>query len=162
MKSLTESNACLSVLYIEKAMDNNIQKILREATNVAVIGCSIEPSKDAHKVPAFLQKRGYQIIPVNPNHDEILGETCYHDLKSIPDNLPVDIVEIFRPSNETAGIVRRIIEWANKNGRKPVIWTQLGVSSEEAEQLARVADFTYVKNRCMKIEYRQMESELQS
>jgi len=143
-------------------MDNDIQKILRDAKNIAVIGCSNESFKDAHKVPAFLQEQGYRIIPVNPKHEEILGETCYPNLKSLPDNLPVDVIDIFRPSDETAGIVRRIVEWAAKNGRKPIIWTQLGVSSNEAEKIARNADFIYVKNRCMKIEFRRLESELQS
>lgn len=143
-------------------MSHDIHKILQEAKIIAVIGCSINPGKAAHKVPAFLQKNGYRIIPINPAHDEILGETCYPDLKSIPDRTNIDIVDIFRPSSETTGIVRRIIEWSNQKNQRPVIWTQLSVSSEKAAKLARDAGFVYVKNHCMKIELQRLLSQIQS
>ena len=143
-------------------MDSNIQTILQEARNIAVVGCSGDASKDAHNVPAFLQKQGYHIIPINPNHEEILGETCYPNLKSLPDDLQVDVVDIFRPPSETAGIVQQIISWAQSTDRNPVIWTQLGVSSSEAEQLARDAGLQYISNRCMKVEFLRTEPNLQT
>lgn len=143
-------------------MDYNTRDILQEVKNVAVIGCSSDPGKAAHNVPRFLKEHGYHIIPINPSHIEILGETCYPNLISLPKDLAVDVVEIFRPPEETASIVRHIIKWSEKTGQRPVIWTQLGVSSGEAEELARKAGFTYVKNRCMKVEFRRVESELEA
>lgn len=152
---------CFDVIN-KKAMDYNTRNILQEARYIAVVGCSGDPGKAAHNVPLFLKEQGYHIIPINPNHLEILGQTCYPNLRSLPKDEPVDVVEIFRPPEETATIVRHIIKWARETGRNPVIWTQLGVSSAEAEELARKAGFTYVRNRCMKIEFRQVESELEA
>ena len=143
-------------------MDNNTRDILQEVKNIAVVGCSSDSGKAAHNVPLFLKEHGYHIIPVNPSHLEILGETCYPNLRSLPKDQPVDVVEIFRPPEETATIVRHIIKWAEKTGQNPVIWTQLGVSSSEAEELARQAGFVYIKNRCMKVEFRRVESELEA
>ena len=143
-------------------MDNSTRDILQVAHYVAVVGCSSDSGKAAHNVPLFLKEHGYHIIPINPNHLEILGETCYPNLRHLPKDQPVDVVEIFRPAEETATIVRNIIKWAEETGRSPVIWTQLGVSSGEAEELARKAGFTYIKNRCMKVEFRRVESELEA
>ncbi len=141
-------------------MQPNILEILQSTGNIAVVGCSGDPGKDAHKIPAFLQECGYNIIPVNPNHNRVLDEPCYPVVSSIPDNIPVDVVDIFRPSGETAGIVRQIIDWSHQTNRLPVIWTQLGVSSEEAEELAGEAGFAYIPNRCMKVEYERYSSEI--
>lgn len=131
----------------------DIREILEKSKNVAVVGCSTNPTRDAHNIPAFLQKKGYSIIPVNPNYDEVLGETCYPDLQSIPKEMKIDIIDIFRRSDATAGVVEDAIERFGTMNQKPVIWTQFNVSSEEAKELAEEAGFDYVENRCMKVEF---------
>jgi len=130
-----------------------IKEILENATMIAVVGCSTDPAKDAHNVPLYLQKQGYTIIPVNPNCSEVLGEKCYPDVQSIPGDFNIDVVDIFRRPEATAGVIEDVIKRVKKTKHKPIIWTQLGVSSDEAKRLAEEADIEYVENRCMKIEY---------
>ena len=126
---------------------------LETAKTIAVVGCSATPTRTSHKIARYLQERGYRIVPVNPNYDEVLGETCYPDLPSVPTALEIDIVDIFRAPKHTADMVRSAIERVEETGEQPVIWTQLGVSSPEARELAAEADLPYVRNRCVKIEY---------
>jgi len=130
-----------------------IKEILENATMIAVVGCSTDPAKDAHNIPLYLQKQGYTIIPVNPNCSEVLGEKCYPDVQSIPEDFNIDVVDIFRRPEATAGVIEDVIKRVKKTKHKPIIWTQLGVSSDEAKRLAEDADIEYVENRCMKIEY---------
>lgn len=131
----------------------DIKEILRKAKIIAVVGCSGSTDRDSYKVPAYLQKNGYTIIPVNPNYDYILGEKCYPDLNAIPASVQIDIVDIFRKSEATLSVVNDVIARASKTGRMPVVWTQFNVSSDEAEEVAEHAGLHYVKNRCMKVEY---------
>ncbi len=127
---------------------------LRDADTIAVVGCSDRPSRTSHRIAAYLQDAGYRVIPVNPNHDTILGTPCYPDLSSIPDDVPIDIVNIFRAPAHTADMVQSAIDRAEHTGERPTIWTQLGVSSPEAEQLADEANLSYVRNRCIMVEHR--------
>ncbi|HKJ33437.1 MAG TPA: CoA-binding protein [Balneolales bacterium] len=131
----------------------NIREILENAKKIAVVGCSTNPTKDAHNVPAFLQKMGYTIIPVNPNCDRVLGQTCYADLKGIPEDMNIDIIDIFRRPKDTEKVVDDAIDRFGKSKHKPVIWTQFGVSSDLAKRQAEEAGFEYVENRCLKVEY---------
>jgi predicted CoA-binding protein len=131
----------------------DIKDILENTKIIAVVGCSTNPAKDAHNVPLFLQMQGYTIVPVNPNCSDVLGEKCYPDVQSIPDELNIDVVDIFRRPEATAGVIKDVIERFKKTKHKPIIWTQLGVSSDEAKRLAEEAGIEYVENRCMKIEY---------
>ena len=126
---------------------------LRDAGTIAVVGCSDRPSRTSHRIAAYLQDAGYRVIPVNPNHDAILGETCYPDLPSIPADTAIDIVNIFRAPVHTADMVRSAIDRVTQTGERPVIWTQLGVSSPEAEGLAADADLPYVRNKCIMVEH---------
>jgi hypothetical protein len=127
---------------------------LRSAATIAVVGCSDHPSRTSHRIAAYLQDAGYRVIPVNPNHDRILDETCYADLPSIPADVTVDIVNIFRAPEHTADMVQSAIDRMKQTGTHPVIWTQLGVSSAEAEQLADDAGLPYVRNKCIMVEHR--------
>jgi len=127
---------------------------LRDAETIAVVGCSDRPSRTSHRIAAYLQDAGYRVLPVNPNHDTILGAPCYPDLPSIPADVSVDIVNIFRAPAHTADMVQSAIDRVEKTGTRPVIWTQLGVSSNEAEQLAAEADLPYVRNKCIMVEHR--------
>jgi len=131
----------------------DLRTVLETAETIAVVGCSAKATRTSHKIARYLQERGYRIVPVNPNYDEVLGETCYPDLPSVPANVTIDIVDIFRAPKHTADMVRTAIERTEQTGERPVIWTQLGVSSSEAEELAAEAKLPYVRNRCVKIEH---------
>ena len=117
--------------------------------NIAVVGLSKNPEKDSHEVAVYLQRAGYKIIPINPTADKILGERAYKDLEDAP--LPLDVVNVFRPSSEVSGIVDKAI----KIGAKAV-WTQLGITDEEAGERAMKAGLDFVMNRCMMIEHKKL------
>jgi predicted CoA-binding protein len=117
---------------------------------VAVVGCSSTPGKDAHEIPKYLQEQGYEVVPVNPFADEILGETAYDSLADVPGD--IDIVDVFRPSEEVPGIVEEAIE----RGGVTVVWTQLGIRDDEAAARAEDAGIQVVQDRCMKVEHRRL------
>lgn len=135
----------------------DLQSVLESAQTIAVVGCSARPTRTSHKIARYMQARGYRIVPVNPNYDEVLGEPCYPDLPSVPADVSIDIVDIFRAPRHTAEMVRTAIERVEQTetvaGERPVVWTQLGVSSPEAEELAAEAGLPYVRNRCIKVTY---------
>lgn len=131
----------------------DLRTVLETADTIAVVGCSATPTRTSHKIARYLQERGYRIVPVNPNYEEVLGEPCYPDLPSVPADTEIDIVDIFRAPKHTADMVRSAIDRVEETGERPVIWTQLGVSSPEAKELAEGAGLPYVRNRCLKIEY---------
>ena len=131
----------------------DLRAVLNDADTIAVVGCSATPTRTSHKIARYLQSRGYRIVPVNPNYDEVLGVPCYPDLPSVPADVEIDIVDIFRAPKHTANMVRTAIARMEETERQPVLWTQLGVSTPEAETLAEEAELPYVRNRCVKIEY---------
>lgn len=137
-------------------MTPNPQDILRKAKTVAVIGCSPDPYRTSNYAAKYLLKKGYTMIPVNPNEKEILGEKCYPDLNSIPEEIQVDVINVFRRSIHTEGVVKEAEQWKQKTGQKPVIWTQLDVSSQRAELKADEADLPYIRNRCIMVEMDRM------
>jgi uncharacterized protein len=116
--------------------------IYASARTIAVVGASADPSKPAHQIPRYLQSQGYRIIPVNPRGGELFGERVFRSLAEI--DVPVDVVDVFRPAEEAPEIARRAIAIGAK-----VLWLQLGIESEEARQLAEAAGLAVVMNRCM-------------
>lgn len=131
----------------------DIKSILENAKTIAVVGCSPRSSRTSHRIAQYLQERGYKIVPINPHHDELLGEPCYPNLDSIPDNVEIDIVDIFRRPQFTLEVVNDAILRSIRTGHKPVIWTQIGVHSQEAQRAAEEAGFEYVANRCTLVEH---------
>ena len=128
--------------------DEEIMEILK-MKKVAVIGMSKNPDKAAHYVPKYLHENGYDITPVNPNADVILKKQCYDEITDVPDD--VDIVDVFRPSDQVLPIIKEAIK------KKPkVIWLQEGIHNEEAEKLAKDAGIEVVYNRCMLAEHRRL------
>ncbi len=130
----------------------NTQDVLREGKVIAVVGLSTQEYKDSHRVPAYMQRAGYRIIPINPRADHILGEQAYVSIRELPDDLAaeVEIVNIFRPSAEVAGIVQQALD------RLPnliAIWAQKGIFDDEAAERARAAGVTMIQDRCMLIEH---------
>ena len=127
-----------------------IERVLTEYMNWAVVGLSENPARASHRVAAFLQSRGFRIIPVNPVADQILGETAYPDLASIPG--PVEVVDIFRRSSR-AGVH---VDEAVAVGAKAV-WLQLAVIDEDAAARARDAGLEVIMDRCPAIEYPRLQ-----
>ena len=128
--------------------DEEIKQIF-SLKRVAVIGMSTHSAKAAHFVPKYLSEQGFDITPINPNADEILGKKSYQDI-SLLDH-PIDIVDIFRPSEDVLPFVEDAIK------KKPkVIWLQEGIHNEEAENLAREHGIDVVFNRCMLAEHRRL------
>ena len=128
--------------------DEEIIEILN-LKKVVVIGMSKHQEKAAHFVPKYLSENGFDIIPVNPNSDEILNKKCYKEINDIKDD--IDIVDVFRPSEDVLPFVKDAIK---KNPK--VIWLQEGIHNEEAENLAREHGIKVVFNRCMLAEHQRL------
>ncbi|MFC2070706.1 CoA-binding protein [Chloroflexota bacterium] len=125
------------------------EEILRGSRVVAVVGLSANPERPSNRVALYLKENGYKIIPVNPKEEEILGETCYPDLSSIPQR--VDIVDIFRRSEDVLPIAQEAVKIAAKS-----VWMQEGVINKEAESLAVEAGLKVVMDKCMLKEYEKL------
>jgi predicted CoA-binding protein len=129
--------------------DDAIRAVLATPRTVAVVGCSPNPERDSHRIAKLLQARGHRVIPVNPGHRSILDTTCYARLRDIPE--PVEMVDIFRRSEEVGPIVDEAIEVGAR-----IVWMQLGVIDERAAAAAQAAGLTVVMDRCPAIEYRRL------
>ena len=127
------------------------EKILKSSRIIAMVGVSPKPDRPSFKVASYLKEQGYRIIPVNPRAKEVLGEPTYPDLSSIPES--VDVVDIFRRSEEVPGIVEEAI----KVGAKAV-WMQEGVINEETAARARQGGLLVVMDRCMLKEHQRLQS----
>lgn len=122
-----------------------ISDILKNAKTIAVIGLSDKPDKPSYSVAKYLQEKGYRIIPVNPTIQEVLGEKAYPNLLSIPKEIRVDMVDIFRRSEEVLPHVQEALE----RGGVKVIWMQEGVVNEDAASLARARGIEVIMDACM-------------
>lgn len=122
--------------------DQQLRSILEGARTIAVVGASTDPSKPSNEVPGILIDRGYDVYPVHPEADEILGRKAYRSLADIP--VPVDVVDVFRPAAEVPGVTEAAIAIG-----APVVWVQLGITSPEAAALAEEAGITYLEDICI-------------
>ncbi len=125
------------------------QDILKSFKIVAVVGLSANKDRPSHEVAKYLQSHGYKIIPVNPKEVEVLGQTCYPDLKSVP--VKVDVVNIFRRSEDVPPIIDQAIEIG-----AAAVWMQEGIRHEQAAEKARLAGLKVVQDRCMLKEHIRM------
>lgn len=129
--------------------NEEIREILK-LKKVAVVGISRDPNKAAHQVPKYLLEHGYDIIPINPSADQILGKRCYKSLEEVDED--IDIVDIFRPSDQVMDVVREAIK------KKPkVIWMQLGIRNDEAAREAEEHSIKVVQDRCMMEEHMRLK-----
>ena len=128
--------------------DDEIKQIF-SLKNVAVIGMSRYPEKAAHYVPKYLSEQGFNILPVNPMSSEILNKKCYSSVTEVDE--PIDIVDVFRPSDQVLPVVKEAIKMKPK-----VIWLQEGIHNQEAEELARKEGIKVVFNRCMLAEHQRL------
>ena len=126
--------------------DAEIRDILTSVKTIALVGWSPKPDRPSHGVAAFLKRRGYRVIPVNPGQagQQALGETV---VATLAEAGPVDMVEIFRRSEEAGAVADEAVRLGAK-----VVWMQLGVEDEAAAERARAAGVKVVMNRCPAIE----------
>ena len=129
--------------------DDEVREILGYRT-VCVVGCSATPGKAAHEIPSYLAEHGYDVIPVNPNADEVLGRSAYDSLAAVEEE--IDIVDVFRPSAEVAGIVDAVLEREDVE----VVWLQLGIHDDDAVARAEASGRRVVQDRCMKPEHQRL------
>ena len=140
--------------------DDQIKNILENSKTIAMVGVSSEKKgedpknlkrKPANVVMKYMQDFGYKVIPVNPFAigEIIHGETVVANLKEI--SVPIDIVDVFRPSKEAPGIAEQAVNIQTK-----VLWLQYGIQNEEAEKIANTANIHYVANKCIKQEYQKL------
>jgi predicted CoA-binding protein len=122
--------------------EDELRRIYAETKTIAAVGASSDPSKPGHEIPRYLQGEGYRILPVSPKGGELLGERVYSSLEEI--DVPVDVVDVFRPSSEAAGVAQAAVAIGAK-----VLWFQEGTDSEEAVRIAKDAGLTVVSGRCM-------------
>jgi uncharacterized protein len=123
-----------------------IQRVVREARTIAVVGLSGNPLRASHFVGFYLQRHGYRVIPVNPREPEILGERSFASLREVP--VPVDIVDVFRAPAALPGIAREAVEIGAK-----CLWCQFGVINEEGASIAERGGLVVVMDRCLKVEH---------
>jgi uncharacterized protein len=130
-------------------MDGIAERILRTYDTITVVGASSYPHKEAHGVPALMQRHGWRIIPVNPHADEIFGEPVYRTLAQVPEQ--AGFVDVFRPSWQAPDITRQAVA-----AGATALWLQLGIASAEARAIAEDAGLLYVEDRCVAIEQRRL------
>ena len=131
---------------------DDIEKIIRESRNIAVVGISNKLGRPSLTVASYLKGQGYRIIPVNPTIQDVNGEKCYPDLSSIPEK--VDVLDIFRKPAD----VLPVVEEAVRVGAKAV-WMQEGIVNEEAARKAREAGLQVVMDKCMLKEHSRLKRE---
>jgi predicted CoA-binding protein len=125
--------------------------LLRGARTIAVVGLSPSPMRPSNSVARYLQRSGYKIVPVNPGHNEILGEKSYRSLSDAAREHTIDVVDVFRRSELAGAVVDEAIPL-----RPKLIWLQLGVVDDAAEARAAEAGIPFVQDRCIAIEHRHL------
>ena len=131
--------------------DQEIKEVLRSSKTIAVIGISPKEDRPSYGVASYLKSKGYRIIPVRPDGDKILGEKVYHSLTEIPREIEIDVVDIFRKSED----VPPVVEEAIHRGAK-VVWMQEGIINQEACAKAEKAGLKVVMDRCTKKEHQRL------
>lgn len=122
--------------------DDQLREIYADTKTIAVVGASSDQHKPAHRIPAYLQRMGFRVIPVSPKGGELFGERVRTSLVEIDE--PIDVVDVFRPSEETPGIAKEAVSVNAK-----VLWLQAGIESDEAEAIAKEGGLEVVMNMCM-------------
>jgi predicted CoA-binding protein len=134
--------------------DEELRSILGEARTIAVVGLSARPERDSHSVAAFLQSKGYRIVPVNPREAEVLGERSYPSLLDVPADVAIDVVDVFRRAEFTPEIAHHAVQRGAK-----VLWLQDQIVNDEARRIGEDAGMTVIMGVCIRRESRRLEGE---
>ncbi|MCH2396682.1 MAG: CoA-binding protein [Nitrososphaerales archaeon] len=133
----------------------DIEQILENTSNIAVIGLSKNELRDSYQVSAYMKNAGYNIIPVNPTIDSVMGVKSHNSLKNIPEDVlkNIELVNVFRKSEFVNEIVDEVIEINKKYGRIHTIWMQLGIFYDEIDRISEENKLNIITNKCIKIEH---------
>ena len=132
--------------------ERELRSLLGEAKVVAVVGISSKPWRPSHEVASYLQQHGYRIVPVNPNEEEVLGEPVHASLLDIPEEIHVDVVDVFRRAEHTPEVARDAVAIGAR-----VLWLQEGIVSDEAARIAADGGLEVIMGVCiMKVRERLM------
>ena len=134
--------------------DRELRALLGDARTVAVVGLSSRPDRASFEVAEYLQSKGYRIVPVNPNETEVLGERAYASLRDIPGEVKVDVVDVFRRSEETPSVARDAVAIGAR-----ALWMQEGIWNEQAYRIASEAGLDVVMGLCLKHTRKRLEGE---
>ena len=126
-----------------------ITEILTDAKTIAVVGASPDEDRDSHRIMKYLLHLGYEVFPVNPKYEEVLGQKCYPTVTSI--GKQIDIVDVFRRSEFLAEVARDAVD-----AKADVLWMQLGVINESAARYASDRGIRVVMNRCIMVDHRRL------
>ena len=132
--------------------DRELRSILGDAETIAVIGLSSNPERPSHDVAEFLQSSGYRVVPVNPNETEILGERAYPSLLDVPEDIRIDIVDVFRRAERTPEVAVQAVARGAK-----VLWLQEGIANEDARRIGEDAGLTVIMGVCIKVQKQRLE-----
>ena len=132
-------------------MNRTIERILKESKTIAVVGLSSDPSRASFGVARYLQRSGYRIVPVNPKETEVLGEQAYPSLAAIPQEINIDIVNVFRRPEQTPAVAQEAIIRGAK-----ALWLQSGIANAEALKIAQSAGLDYIEDECIMIRHGQL------
>jgi uncharacterized protein len=132
--------------------DAELRSILGDARTIAVVGLSSNPAKHSNDVAGYLQRKGYRIVPVNPNETEVLGEPAYPSLDDVPEDIRIDVVDVFRRAEHTP----EVAEQAVRRGAK-VLWLQDGIVNDDARRIAEDAGLTVIMGVCIERTNRRLE-----
>lgn len=133
---------------------DELRELLRTARTIAVVGLSPKPERPSNSVSRYLQRAGYRIVPVNPGHSEILGERSYPTLTAAAQDHAIDVVDVFRRSDQAGAVVDEAI---GLHPRPRLIWLQQGVVDPEAALRAEAEDVPFVMDHCLAVEHRLLE-----
>ncbi len=134
--------------------DSDLRTLL-DAETIAVVGCSATAGKAAHDIPKYMLEHGYDVIPVNPFADSVFERKAYDSLGDVDED--IEMVNVFRPSDEVAGIVDDVLHRHREQGDINSLWLQLGISDDEATERAVDAGLDVVQNRCLKVEHQRLK-----
>jgi len=133
----------------------NIEQIFANTSNIAVFGLSKNELRDSYQVSVYMKNAGYNIIPINPTIDSVMGVKSYDNLKNIPENIlkNIELVNVFRKSEFVKEIVDEVIEINKKYRKIHTIWMQLGVFFNEVDNISKESKLNIITNKCIKIEH---------
>jgi predicted CoA-binding protein len=132
--------------------DQELRSILGDVRTIAIVGLSSNPDRPSHEVAEFLQSKGYRIVPINPHETEVLGERAYASLREVPEEISIDVVDVFRRAEQT----REVAEQAVARGAK-VLWLQEGIVNDDARRIGEEAGLTVVMGVCIRKQEQRLE-----
>ena len=125
--------------------DRELRAMLGDVHTIAVVGLSSKPRRPSYEVARYLQEHGYRIVPINPNETEVLGERAYPTLADVPDDVRIDVVDVFRRAEETPPVARAAVAAGAR-----VLWLQEGIVSDEAARIATEGGLDVIMGVCIK------------